>query len=508
MKEKIRRKLNSEKRKIEKRLKKALLQDGQSPTTHGGNIRYELSERQGAIGCGGIGLMHLLAAQSGLIHNLDKRVEVLKQHRPYHESDHILNIAYNILCGGRVLEDIELRRRDAVFLNALGAQSLPDPTTAGDFCRRFDAESIQAMMDAVNETRLTVWQKWGGRGLFDSCATIDADGSIVPTLGQCKEGMDIAYNGEWGYHPLIISLSNTKEPLYLVNRGGNRPSQEGAVPYFNRAVALCRQAGWSDVLLRGDTAFSLTTAFDRWDQDGVRFVFGYDAMPNIKDIAQRLPEEEYAKLVRHTEEAAVQPREKQIPYKRIVILIRGFKHLELSEEDIVEFPYRPTQCKNTYRMVAVRKKISVEQGILKLFDEYRYFFYITNDWTMTAMDVVRQANERCDQENLIAQLKQGVRSLHAPLNTFHANWAYMVIASLAWTLKAWLALRLPVCARWRVMHLQEKKALLAMEFRTFLNAMMAIPAQIIKTGRRIIYRLLAWNPWQSAFFRLADVLQR
>ncbi len=508
MKRTIRRKINSEKRKIDKRLKKALWQDGQSPVIHGGNIRYELGERQGAIGAGGIGLIHLLASQSGLIKNLNDYVEVLKQHRPYHESDHILNIAYNILCGGQVLDDIELRRQDSIFLDGLGTESIPDPTTAGDFCRRFNAESIDALMEAINITRLSVWQRFGQPELFKERAKIDADGTLVFTTGECKEGMDITYKGDWGFHPLLVSLANTHEPLYLMNREGSRPSHEGAVPYLNRAVDLCLKAGWKEVLLRGDTAFSLTEEFDRWNEEGVKFVFGYDAMLNIKGIAQDIPEEEYARLVRHTEEAAARPREKQVPYKRIKILIRGFKHMELCAEDIVEFPYRPIKCKQTYRMIAVRKKISVEKGCYKLFDEYRYFFYITNDATLSPMDVVQEANERCDQENLIAQLKSGVRSLHAPLNTFNANWAYMIMASLAWTLKAWLALRLPVCARWRALHLREKKALLAMEFRTFLNIFMTIPAQIIKTGRRIIYRLLAWNPWQSMLFRLADVLQR
>ena len=110
--------------------------------------------------------------------------------------------------------------------------------------------------------RLAVWQRCPG--LTEQTARIDGDGTLVPTTGACKEGMDISYNGIWGYHPLVVSLANTGEPLFLKNRSGNRPSHEGVIPYFDKAIALCRRAGFRDILLRGDTDFALTTAFDRW----------------------------------------------------------------------------------------------------------------------------------------------------------------------------------------------------------------------------------------------------
>ena len=128
------------------------------------------------------------------------------------------------------MDDIELRRNDRVFLDALGTDSIPDPTTAGDFCRRFDADRIEALTDAINETRLEVWQRCPR--LVAETARIDGDGTLVPTTGACKKGMDIAYNGIWGYGPLLVSLANTGEPLFIKNRGGNPPSHEGAIPYF------------------------------------------------------------------------------------------------------------------------------------------------------------------------------------------------------------------------------------------------------------------------------------
>ena len=159
-------------------------------------------------------------------------------HLPYHESDHVLNLAYNALCDGTCLEDLELRRQDEAYLDALGAQRIPDPTTAGDFCRRFDEAAIEALQAAINETRVRVWR--GSRRAFFAEAMIDADGTLAETTGECKEGMDIAYSGVWGYHPLVVSLANTEEVLRLVNRSGNRPSPEGAAAQFDQRIALCR----------------------------------------------------------------------------------------------------------------------------------------------------------------------------------------------------------------------------------------------------------------------------
>ncbi len=231
----------------------------------------------------------LAAATSsiGLAGRIDGALHLLKVHRPYHESDHVLNIAYNVVCGGRTLEDIELRRNDEAFLNGLDVEAIPDPTTAGDFCRRFNEPDVAVLQDTVNETRLVVWRRQDA-SFTDPRARIDADGSLVPTKGECKEGMALSYKGVWGYHPLLVSLANTGEPLFIVNRSGNSNSHAGAAGYLDKALALCRRGGFKDILLRGDTDFSQTRHLDRWDADGVHFVFGYDAAPNLKGQASAM----------------------------------------------------------------------------------------------------------------------------------------------------------------------------------------------------------------------------
>ena len=109
-------------------------------------------------------------------------------------------------------------------------------------------------------------------------AFIDADGTLAPSGGCCKQGVDIAYDGTWGYHPLVVSLANTAEPLFLVNRSGNRPSHEHADIYLDKAAALCRRAGFKKITFRGDSKFSQTTHLDRWDRGSIRFIFGIAAM--------------------------------------------------------------------------------------------------------------------------------------------------------------------------------------------------------------------------------------
>jgi len=471
------------------------------------NIHYDVSQRNRAITCGGIGLIHALAQRIGLIQDIDQRLHLLKLHLPYHESDHVLGIAYNALCGGTCLQDIERRRNDEAYLDALGTRRIPDPTTAADFCRRFALEDVKVLRDAINQTRLRVWHKQPDA--FFDCAIIDADGSLVETGGQCKEGMDIAYDGTWGYHPLAVSLANTQEVLSIVNRPGNRPSHEGAAAELDRAVNLCLLAGFRKVLLRGDTDFSQTEHLDGWNARGkVRFIFGYDAMSNLVELADNLPASAWRRLRRPARYAVkTQPRRRPANVKDEVVRRRKFETLRLKSEEVAEFEYQPTVCRQSYRMVVVRKNITREKGEQALVDDIRYFFYITNERKWAASEVVFSANDRCQQENLIAQLKGGVRALHAPVATLASNEAYMVMAALAWNLKAWWALSLPEEGRERERHRRDKRWVLGLEFKTFQNAFVSVPCQIVRSGRRIVYRLLGWNPHLPVFFRVVDCLR-
>lgn len=505
---KLRQQLSRRKRRLKKRLDQHT-GFGES-RIRCGSTRYELSDKQQAVDCGGLGMITQIVRQLNLRRSLNRAAAVFRFYAPYDETDHILNIAFNLLAGGTCLEHLELRRNDETYLDALSTRRIPDPTTAGDFCRRFSGEQLVMIQQAINQVRRNVW-KQQPQEFFDQ-ATIDGDGSMVETSGEKKQGIGLNYKGQWGYHPLIISLAQTQEPLYLVNRSGSRPSSENAAFYYDLAIKHCRNAGFKKILLRGDTDFSQSTHLDGWHDDGVEFIFGYDAAPNLVEIASSLDENQWKMLQREGRQTD-QPRAKRPQHKEQVVIEKEYKNLVLAKESYAEFEYSPARAKGTYRMVVVRKEIECSQGQQRLFDDdqVRYFFYITNSnkKDRPAREVIRQANERCNQENTISQLK-ACRALSAPLDNLESNWAYMVFASLAWSLKQWSGLLVRVSGppSHRAKQRQTRQRVMGMEFATYLNSLISIPAQIIRSARQTIFRLLTYRPTVDCLLMLHDHIRR
>lgn len=489
------------KRKVTKRHEQAGHWSAQpSPMFTSGKVHYEIGAQPDVMSYGGIGAVHRLVTKLGLVEQLDASLALLKVHLPYHESDHVLNLAYNVLCGGTRLEDIERLRHDTAYMNALGADLIPDPTTAGDFCRRFSEADVLGLMEAINAVRPKLW-RGRGRDLLGPIAYIDVDGTIVPTCGKKKAGMDISYKGIWGYAPLIVSLANTSEVLYMVNRPGNVPSHTGAAPWIDRAIEQVEPHA-ERVCVRGDTDFSLTAHFDGW-AERVDFLFGMDASPALVRRAEALDEASWRRLERKPkyETLTDQKRQRlQADEKARIVKERGYVNLELNYEDVAEFEYQPGKCTRPYRVVALRKNISKSKGDNVLFDEIRYFFYITTRTDLSAAEVVRCANERCDQENVIEQLKNGVNALRVPLYDLVSNWAYMVIAALAWNIKSWFAM---------MMHRKrDRAAYVAMEFRRFIHSIILIPCRVIRGARSITLRLLGYQPTLDRFFSTWRTIER
>jgi len=401
----------------------------------------------------------------------------------------VLNVSYNILAGGQRLEDIELRRQDETFLDGLGAQRIPDPTTAGDFTRRFTVADITALQECLNRTRQRVWRQQPKGFLAE--AFIDVDGTIAGTHGECKGGMALSYKGIWGYGPLIVSLANTKEVLYLVNRPANVASHQDSVAWIDRAVALVKPVA-GQITLRGDTDFSHTAQLDRWDADGLKFILGLNAHPKVVGLAEALSERSWRRLERLPKyEIRTEPRTRRERVKEAMVVQQGYLNQTLVAEHVTDLSYQPHACGQEYRLVIVRKNISVQKGERVLFDEVRYFFYLTNRWELDVETIVSLANGRCDQENVVEQLKNGVNAMRMPVDELVSNWAYMVMAALAWNLKAWYGLLVPDRER--------GLTLVRMEFRRFLHAILLLPCQIVRTGRKIVYRLLGYNGWLNDF---------
>jgi hypothetical protein len=262
---------------------------------------------------------------------INEKVNLLKRHLPYHESDHVLNIAYNTLSGGICLDDIELRRNDEAYMDALGAERIPDPTTAGDFTRRFSEDDVCDLLEAVNSIRPKIWKRRLSKAERKE-ALMDIDGTHAPTWGECKQGIGLSYDGKWCYHPLLVSLANTMEPLYLVNRPGNSTSHDGAVEWIDRAIGMVRQS-FKKVCLRGDTDFALTVNFDRWSKEGVRFAFGIDAMKNLVEIAEGIDSRRWRVLRRREKEPLSGKRRKRPKnFKEEIVVEKGYRNIRLERE--------------------------------------------------------------------------------------------------------------------------------------------------------------------------------
>jgi hypothetical protein len=456
-------------------------------------IHYEVGGNGEATPFGGLFAMHRLVTRLGLVTAIDATVHLLKMHLPYHESDHVLTLAYSVLTGGTRLEDVDRLRCDVPLMNGLGARLLPDPTTTGDFLRRFTEADIVALMDAVNSVRPQLWTSRGA-DLLDETVYLDADGTLVPTAGQLKQGMDISYKGIWGYAPLLITLANTREVLYLVNRPGNAPSHLDAAGWIDKAIALVAPYA-RRVCLRGDTDFALTANFDRWAQP-VDFVLGTDNIAALRTRAEALPAAAWKRLHRPAtyQTKTGQRRARRPNRKQQVITERGFVNLRLDDEQVAEFTYQPGKCRRGYRVVVLRKNISRMKGEQALLDEIRYFFYLTTypADTHSPARIIELANQRCDQENIIGQLKSGLGALHAPVDDLHSNWAYMLIAALAWNIKSWHAL---------MMHRKtDRHAFIRIEFKRFLDTVIRIPAMVAVRARTIVVRLVAYTVNIDRFF--------
>lgn len=483
------------KRKLSKRLKNKN-QTGKKPMFSTQKISYEIDDKNSVISCGGLGAIQNLVNSIGLSKEIDQNINLLKEHKPYHESDHIMNMVYNILAGGENIENIKRLRNNPEYMDSLGAVRIPDSTTAGDFLRRFQKKDILTFMEVINYLRVKIWTKQNEA--FKQKALICIDATIEETTGECKKGMNISYDKRWGYAPLLVSLANTREPLFIENRPGNTPSHVNAAFWLDKAIDLTSPI-FKEVWLLGDTDYSLTKYLDRWDAQCVKFVFGYDAIAKLRAQADLIAD--WKPLVHYPKyEIATKPRKKQDRVKDQIVIEKEYKTLNIIKEEIAEFYYQPINCEKSYRMIVNKQIIEHAKGQTVLFQDIRYFFHITNDPNISMEDALALSHTRCNHENDIEQMRNGVKAFKMPTNDLISNWAYMVIASLAWTLKSWMGLLMP----YKVLGNQ----IIQMEFPKFLAEFINIPVRIVRTGRKIYFKICSFMKHAPAFFSFAKLCSR
>lgn len=438
---------------------------------------------------GGLALAIRLVAQLRVAQSIDERVLLLRSCRPYHESDHVLTHVYNLFVGGSAIEDIADLQQSEPVRRMLGAGRIPDPSTAGDFLRRFDRKSIASLDAAIDEAQQRAWKRrYGTR----KCAhgIVDLDSHVRHVYGHQKEGADFTYKGGFGYHPLVISLAETQECLRLVNRSGNMTSAEGAAQELAGLVPLLGSR-FEKVLVRGDSAFARQDIFDVCDANGLHFAMVSGTQQNFAALAEAIGERCWRRF-QGTEESPTperRTRRRGNNLRRLRARRRGKRDLKLEKQWLAEIDYRPARSEKTYRLIIRKQRLEEsEQG--ELFELWRYRYVLTSlPRSVSTEEVVRLTYRRCDQENVIEQLQSGVAAMRMPTGGFLANYAHLVCARLAHNIKSWLAmLALP-------------REVMRWEWKRFRKAFVYVAASVVRNARQNILRL-------ASSHRFAPILQR
>jgi hypothetical protein len=426
---------------------------------------------------GGLALAAGLMTRLRVPQALDGRLSLLKSHRPFHESDHVLTHVYNLFVGGSAIEDIGDLQHSEPIRRILGASRIPDPSTAGDFLRRFRRADIEELDRAIDEVQRRAWRSAHGSRKVRQ-GVVDLDSHVRHVYGDQKEGADFTYKGGFGYHPLVISLAGTQECLRLVNRPGNVASAEGAASHLAELAPMLKSR-FKRVLVRGDSAFARQDIFDVCGEHDLYFAMVSSAQQNFEELADSLPERRWKPFCASESKPSrgCGRRKRGQNRRRRRARERGKRDLKLEKQWVAEIDYRPARSERTYRLIVRRQRIE-ESAQGALFELWRYRYVLTNlPKSVSTEDAVRETYRRCDQENVIEQLRGGVAAMRMPTGSLLANHAFLVCARLAHNLKAWLAmLALPVeVMRW--------------EWKRFRKAFVYVAARVILTARSHVLRL-------------------
>lgn len=454
-------------------------------------VHVKVQERGQITAYGGLCLAHELVTALGLDRQLNAALDLLKLHLPYHESDHVLAHVYNLYVGGRCIEDLGHLQHSEAIKHLLGACRIPDPTTAGDFLRRFGRADLEALQSVIDDAREQVWRQLPKTRR--AMATIDVDSTIKEVYGQCKQGADFSYTGKWSYHPQLVTLAETNEPLRTINRPGNAGSADGAADALGEVLPRVTRH-FDEVFVRGDSQFYERPIIAQCRAHGARFALMMPAVAVLVDRAESLSKTAWKPFSADGKpKPAKAPtrkamRRKRTRHRRRKARRRGYKNLTTTREWVAEFDYHlPRESRwnhlglagQRYRIVVRRQHVEVSQGQEHLYDDYRYYFIITNipRRRMTAAAVLRFAYGRCDQENIIEQLKNGIAALRMPTGELRANHAFLMMGQLAWCLRSWLSL------------LALPKETLRWEWNWFRHAFVYVAAKITPHARRAVVYL-------------------
>jgi len=332
-----------------------------SPGRHGRRqfrhpkLRVEIESPE-STAYGGLALASGLVSKLRVAQAIDDRLSLLSSHRPFHESDHVLTHVYNLFVGGTAIEDIATLQHSEPVRRILGTSRIPDPTTAGDFLRRFDASAARELDRVIDEIHRRAWRSRFGRRKAKR-GVVDLDSHVRHVYGNQKEGAEFTYKGGFGYHPLVISLAESQECLRLVNRPGNAPSADGAAAHLAELVPMLKSR-FRRVLVRGDSAFARQDIFEVCDEHDLSFAMVSPARRNFAELAESVPERSWRPFrARDARPARGRRRRKRgVNRRRRCARRRGKRDLKLERQWVAELSYRPSRNERTYRLIVEDKR--------------------------------------------------------------------------------------------------------------------------------------------------------
>ena len=460
------------------------------PETEGRVMRHPLlhleSDPRGEMThYGGLVLAQQFVRRFGVAKRLDDGLMLFKRHAPYHESDHVLALAYTLYADGTCLEDQGALQGSEAVRRLVGACRIPDPTTAGDFLRRFrTAQDVEGLSGVIDEVQEAVWSKLPGkmrrRRKKHEYALVDLDGHIKPLYGVQKEGADFSYNGRWSYQPLVVSLGGSGECLKVVNQPGSARSSDAAAKALKEVLPWVRR-NFLNAIVRGDSDFDRSDVYNETIDAGAYFAIGGRLYQNRAALIEAIAEERWKAFVPRAdrdERSGASRHGRTANYRQKKAEERKFRTLRTVKQWVSEIAYQPAGLDCACRMIVRRILIEEKDGQGALFEHFRYRLVLTNlPRSYTPQQVVDLTYQRCDQENVIEQFGQGIAGWRMPVAEFMGNSAWLQIARLAWNLGKWIAqIALPrEVVRW--------------EWKRFRRHFVYIAAKVLKEGRSLVVRL-------------------
>jgi hypothetical protein len=453
-------------------------------------LHIEISDRMHATCLGGASLVLALWRRLDAARVIDDSVRVLRRHRPYQESDHLLAQVLSLVVGGTCLEDLTRLQHDRAVLRMLGGDRLPDPTTAGDFLRRFDqgvnAGSLGALRAAVDELQARAWSRLRSdhkRRLrrLGGLVLIDIDSKIRAFAGNQKEGADLSFKGTWSHHPLLLTCATTQEVVAVRNRPGNVVSSDGAAEMLHENLPRVT-TGLGKAVVRMDAGFETAAVRAACTEAGAYFVQSAAARRERQQLVPTDAEDAWTEWVAPQERrrgAGATGRKKGSNLRRDCVLRRFKDDKSKGRRWLAEVECKPSKAESPCRLIIIREEILLQWSRRQppLFQYFGHRFVLTNlPAEFTPSDIVDLSYDRCDQEKIICQLGDDMPMWRMPVREFAGNEASLEIARLAWNIGKWLGLLvLPLDSiRW--------------EWKRFRSAFIIIAVEVIRKGRQIWLR--------------------